>query len=101
MVIVVHEENLVEFDFLRPVFKPLILEYKVIFLADLLQIVNTFQLLLKKRANDKFQCKLEFSFSCPQRNLILKLHHYSVTFYHLVYYFLLLDCTDQTVDCIE
>jgi len=73
MVIVVHEENLVEFDFLRPVLKPLILEYKVIFLADLLQIVNTFQLLLKKRANDKFQCKLEFSFSCPQRNLILKL----------------------------
>lgn len=73
MVIIVHEENLVEFDLFCPIFKPLIFEYEVIFLADLLQIVNTFQLLLKKRANYQFQCKLQFSFSCPQRNLILKL----------------------------
>jgi len=73
MVVVVHEQNLIEFDLFRPVFKPLIFEYKVIFLADLLQIVNAFQLLLKKWANDEFQSKLKFSLSCPQRNPILKL----------------------------
>jgi hypothetical protein len=73
VVVVVHEQNLIELGLFCPAFKPLIFEYEVIFLADLLQIVNAFQFFLKKRANDEFQCELKLSFSCPQANLILKL----------------------------